>query len=130
MASPPAPFPKAIASLDFASSFWKLLLSITLRRLTVPKLELGTSIPTADLPGMGASILMVGDANARARSLEREVILSTLTLVRETSSILSLILPFSSFSLTSLVFTSQPGSISNCVTVGPTLIWMTFASTP
>ena len=91
---------------------------------------MGTSMPTIDLPGTGASIRMLGAARARARSLASEVIRSTLTLVLDTSSCLTLTLPSLSFSLTSFILRSQPGSTPNWVTVGPAFICTTLASTP
>ena len=103
---------------------------MTPRKLTVPKEVLGTSMPTTGLPGTGASMRIVGAASASARSLASEVILSTLTRVRETSSSLSPASPFSSLPLTFLVFISQPGSMPNWVTVGPTFICTTLAFTP
>ncbi|MBA7624031.1 hypothetical protein ES703_31435 [subsurface metagenome] len=130
IASPPAPLPSARASLDLASTFWKLLVSITPRRLTTPEIVLGTSMPTTDLPGTGASILILGAARARARSLASAVILSTLTLVLDTSSSLTLTLPSLSLSFTSFILLSQPGSTPNWVTVGPAFICTTLASTP
>ena len=128
--SPPAPLPIARAKCDRASSFWKALVSITPRKLTEVALVLGTSIPTMDLPGTGASIRMLGAARARARSLAREVIRSTFTRVLETSSRVIVTSPFLSFSLLSLCFRSQPGSTPNWVTVGPAFICTTLASTP
>ena len=130
MASPPAPLPRPRARDERVSIFWKALVSITPRRLTTPEVALGTSIPTMDLPGTGASILMLGEARARARSLASEVILSTFTLVRETSFLLMLVRPSLSFSLISFTRRSQPGSMPNWVTVGPAFIWTTRASTP
>ena len=59
---------------------------MTPRRLTMLETVLGTSMPTMDLPGTGASMRMVGAARASARSLASEVMRSTLTRVRETSS--------------------------------------------
>ncbi len=103
---------------------------MTLRKLTVLKTILGTSMPTTDLPGTGASILILGAASASARSLDSDVIRSTLTLVRETSLVVTWMLPSLSFWRTSFVLRSQPGSTPNWVTVGPAFIWTTLASTP
>ena len=61
-------------------------------------------MPTADLPGIGASMRMWVAARAMASSLERPSILLTLT--------------------------PTSGRSSNLVTVGPTLAWITLAMTP
>ncbi|MBA7640798.1 hypothetical protein ES703_48469 [subsurface metagenome] len=113
MASPPAPLPRASAIVVLACSFWKTLVSTTPRRLTKSEVVLGTSMPIKVFPGTGASILIVGAARASAMSLARELILSTLTLVLDTSSSLICRLPSRSLSLTSLYFLSQPGSTPN-----------------
>src|SRR3990172_2235596 len=128
--SPPAPLPRLIAISERALTFWNEAVSITLRRVTVPVVVLGTSMPTTDLPGTGASILMVGAASASDRSLARDAMRSTLTLVRDTSSCLITTLPSSSLSLMSFILRSQPGSTPNWVTAGPTFISTTLASTP
>src|SRR4030042_760697 len=128
--SPPAPLPNARAILDLETNFWNALVSTTPRRLTISEVMLGTSTPIYDLPGTGASILMVGAARAKARSLANEFILSTFTLVLDISSRLIWMFPSRSLSLISLYLVSQPGSTPNCVTVGPALICTTLASTP
>src|SRR5699024_9307134 len=57
----------------------KLWLSKMLRMLTDDRLRLGTSMPTAGLPGMGASMRMSATARFRARSSAREVMRLILT---------------------------------------------------
>ena len=57
----------------------KLWLSKMLRMLTEARLRLGTSMPTAGLPGMGASIRMSATARLRARSSARDVMRLILT---------------------------------------------------
>ncbi len=111
---------------------------MTLRSVTSDFDVFGTSMPTTGLPGTGASMRIAGAASASARSLASDVICWTRTRVRDTSSVCVLGVP--SLSITTLfsrsrsvtvrVLTSQPGSMPNCVTVGPSLIWTTRASTP
>ena len=84
--SPPAPLPRATASFDLACIFWNDVLSMTLLNATEPNAEFGTSIPTMDLPGIGASMRMLGAASASARSLPSAVMRSTRILVLDTSS--------------------------------------------
>ena len=67
-------------------------------------LSFGTSIPTAERPGIGASIRTSLAANAKAISLCKFTIL--------------------------LTFTPCAGCTSYCVTAGPILICVTLASTP
>ncbi len=81
----------------------------------------GTSIPTIDSPGTGASILKLGAARANAKSFSLATILSTFTRVplSLSSSKLSSSL---SFFLGLLVFLVQPGVSPYIVTVGPGFI--------
>ena len=78
--------------------------SITSLKNTDSHTLLGTSIPTAALPGIGASILILLAAKFNAISSDKLTILLTLTPVFGVSSYL--------------------------VTVGPLVIFVTFASTP
>ncbi len=78
---------------------------------------MGTSMPTMERPGTGASIRMGEAARAKARSLARAVILLTRTFLRCTSS------PAPAVSM-------YPGLTPNWVTAGPWLISTTFAGTP
>ena len=136
--SPATLLPRASASLERPASRWNAVLSITLRRATSDVVTLGTSMPTTGLPGTGASIRMEGVARARARSLASDVIWLTRTRVRETSSVFTFGWPLRSKmgrpepsrSWTVRVLISQPGSMPNCVTVGPSFICATSASTP
>src|SRR3989338_10102497 len=53
--------------------------SIISRKLTVLEIELGTSMPIADLPGMGMIRRMLWAFSAKARSSDKEAIELTLT---------------------------------------------------
>lgn len=81
--------------------FWNSSLARTSLRGTGIILLFGISIPTADLPGIGASMRICVAASAIASSFDKPSILLTLT-------------PISGLS-------------SNLVTVGPTLALITFA---
>src|SRR5699024_11966941 len=78
--------------------------SISSLKPTVAGAWLGTSIPTKDFPGIGASIRIPLAAKARAKSSARWVILAT--------------------------FTPVAGFNSYSVTDGPRLTFSTVASTP
>ncbi|CDD80968.1 putative uncharacterized protein [Dialister sp. CAG:357] len=95
-------FPKATRICPFP--FWNSSLARTSLRGTGIILLFGISIPTADLPGIGASMRICVAASAIASSFDKPSILLTLT-------------PISGLS-------------SNLVTVGPTLALITFAPTP
>ena len=72
--------------------------------VTMETSEFGTSIPTADFPGIGASIRMSFAAKARAKSSLKPTIL--------------------------LTFTPISGYTSYFVTAGPLCTFVTFAFTP
>ena len=76
-AFPPTSFPSA--TLSFELLFWNSSLSITSLSPTICFSAFGTSIPTACLPGIGASILMVSAAKFKAISSAKLAILLTLT---------------------------------------------------
>ncbi len=94
--------PKAKASFEGKS--WNISLSKTLLNDTDCDSLLGTSIPTAAFPGIGASIRIPDAAKFNAISSAKFTIL--------------------------LTFTPWLGESSYLVTVGPLLICITFASTP
>ena len=94
--------PRAKAS--FEGKFLNCSDSSTVLRYTDWGSLLGTSIPTAAFPGMGASILMPLAARLSAMSSARFTIL--------------------------LTFTPWLGETSYLVTVGPLFICITLASTP
>ena len=72
---PMTSFPTTMDSGDV--SFMKLVVSKSSFIDTISLLSLGISIPTADRPGMGASIRTAAAAKARAISFERATILFT-----------------------------------------------------
>ncbi len=94
--------PRATESLLF--EVWKALDCTRSLMRTELRERLGTSMPTAALPGIGASILTPVAARFRAKSSEREVIL--------------------------LIFTPAAGCISYRVTDGPRQISIIFVLTP
>ena len=100
--SPSIPLPSPNETLDVAS--WNASDSIISRSETVSVTLFGTSIPTADLPGIGASILIDFAAKLSAISSASLSILLTLT--------------------------PTLGCNSYLVTVGPLVTFVTFASTP
>ena len=101
--SPPLPSPSGTGNAAvFVNSFHSGA-SITDRRVTSVGWEFGTSIPTTDSPGTGASNLRLGEASARAMSFSRASIVST----RTRCPVLSSDRPF------------QPGLSPYIVTVGP-----------
>src|SRR3990167_5272265 len=61
-----------------SGEFLNLEFSIRVRRRTTVRTLLGISMPTRDLPGMGASIRMGWAAKAKAKSLERAVMRASL----------------------------------------------------
>ena len=138
LGSPETLFPSASVKRDRMAARLNGADSTTLRSVTSAAVRLGTSIPTNGLPGTGDSMRSDGAASASAKSFESAVIWLTRTRVRETSSSLvfglpsrsSTSLPVASRSWIRFVFTSQPGSIPNCVTVGPSFTCTTFALTP
>ena len=74
---PSISLPTANVSLPFAPLY--SLLSISSLKATVSLWSLGTSIPTAALPGTGASILTLVAARLRAISSDKPRIFETLT---------------------------------------------------
>lgn len=101
-ASPVISRPKPICNFD--PGLLCCFESITSRKETIATSELGTSIPMADFPGIGASILISFAAKASARSSFRLTILLTLT--------------------------PTSGWTSYFVTAGPRCTWVTLAFTP
>ena len=95
-------FPKAQATLNLLSKN-SLDSTISLKKTGVCSL-FGTSIPMADFPGIGASILTPLAANPKAISSAKLTIL--------------------------LTFIPALGWSSNLVTDGPFVTWSIFASTP
>ncbi|MNW68419.1 hypothetical protein D3C74_471860 [compost metagenome] len=77
MVCPEISRPKAIDNLDSAS--WKIWVSMTSRMVTTDTSGLGTSIPMADLPGIGASIRISLAARASAISSVRFTMRLTFT---------------------------------------------------
>ncbi len=77
MILPPISFPTANVTGDF--DLVNSSLSSSSLKPTEPGSGFGTSMPTADLPGIGASILMLCAARLNLRSSARFVILLTLT---------------------------------------------------
>ena len=130
--------PSAIGSALFSSALRYSLDSSRPRKATTLVSPFGTSMPITGRPGTGASTRIDGAESASARSLARRVMRFTRTRVRPTSSDFVIGWPSSSSSgLPSAprsaiwrVLISQPGSMPNCVTVGPRLISATRASTP
>ena len=94
------PMANAIGDLDF----WKGSLSIISRNKTVAVFLFGISMPTADLPGMGASICTAFAASASAMLSARLVIL--------------------------FILMPGPGCNSNRVMTGPTDMLTIFVSIP
>ena len=74
---PAISFPAANAIIDWL--FLNASFSISSLKYTLPASLLGTSIPIADLPGIGASILMSAAARLSLISSASETILLTLT---------------------------------------------------
>ena len=72
---PEISLPIAIVLVDFA--FWNSGLSMISRSSTVAVSLFGTSMPTADLPGIGASMRTRAAASAKARSSAKAAILLT-----------------------------------------------------
>ena len=101
-ASPPTFFPNANANFDLW--FTNSSVSIISRKCTTSFSLFGISIPTACLPGIGASILMLSAAKLNAISSARFAILFTLT--------------------------PSAGFTSYRVIAGPTETFSTFADTP
>ena len=93
--------PKATVVFDFF--LLNSVVSSTSRIGTGEGFEFGISIPIADFPGIGASILTPGAARLKAISSDSPVIFETLT--------------------------PNPGCSSNLVTDGPWVIFIIFAST-
>ena len=87
--------------------------SITSRRATTETSGLGTSMPTSDLPGIGASMRRVRASIASARSFAAADMRLTLTFISR---------PFGPV--------TTRGSMPNCVTTGPRLISMTLTGSP
>ena len=100
--SPATSFPNAKASLDLC--FWNLSVSNISLKCTISFSLFGISIPTACLPGIGASILMLSAAKFNAISSAKFAILLTRT--------------------------PSAGLISYLVIAGPTDTFSTFAETP
>ena len=75
--SPAASRPTANANFDLAS--WNFLSAIISLNATISFSLFGISIPTACLPGIGASILILSAARLSAISSARFAILLTLT---------------------------------------------------
>ena len=104
--------------------------SMTARAATVAEMRLGTSMPTTDSPGTGASMRRLGAASASARSFSRAMMLSTRTRLPGSSGcsaaspLTSRARPFGRR------FRCQPGTRPNIVTVGPGRISATRTSTP
>ena len=96
--------PRAMVKGELSFAFWKASDSITPRKATSETSLFGTSIPTTERPGTGASIRIGALAKAKAKSLSKEVILLTLTFLCLSPS------PRPSI---------YPGSTPNWVTVGP-----------
>ena len=84
---PETPEPRAIGSGDLPAVFANSRDSSTLRSVTTAELAFGTSMPTTERPGTGASMRSAGAASASARSFCSAVIglRFTRTRVRETS---------------------------------------------
>ena len=102
---------------------------MTPRRVTDAGRALGTSIPTREAPGIGASMRRLGAAKASARSLSRATMLSTLT--RVLSSLLSCeASPSAFFPFACRDRLTQPGTSPNMVTTGPIFTSATFTSMP
>ena len=99
---PPISLPTVNARLLL--KFLNSSVSIRSPKSTAALSLLGTSIPTAALPGMGASILISGAASASLISSLSDVMVFT--------------------------FTPWSGKSSYLVTVGPTLASVTFTPTP
>ena len=93
--------PNAIGSE--ARAVWYSRVSISLRNQTSSAVGLGTSTPTAPRPGIGATMRILCARIARARSLARFA--------------------------NCLTFTPDDGSISNCVTTGPVVRFISVPST-
>ena len=94
-------------------------------------------MPTKEAPGIGASILKLGAANAKAKSFSLATILSTLTRVLSSTLVIiglprssSAALPSALRSLTFFDFLFQPGTKPNIVTTGPGLTSSTVTSIP
>ena len=87
------------------------------RKRTTSTREFGTSIPTKERPGTGATIRKRCAERAKDKSFCREAICATRTFMRCSSSPL---LPLS----------IKPGSTANCVIAGPTRKPITFAGMP
>ena len=102
MQSPPTFLPRPTEILDFA--FWNSLDSRTSRSSTGLDLSLEISMPTAALPGIGASIRRDFALRLRAKSSCRDT-------MRE-------------------ILTPGAGLTSNRVTVGPLIMFSTVADTP
>ncbi len=94
--------PRQIVSFDF--DFSKLFETIISFSLTVSLVSFGSSIPIAAFPGIGATILMLIERRARARSSVSPTIL--------------------------LIFIPGAGSYSKVVITGPGKIVATFPCTP
>jgi hypothetical protein len=67
------------ATFKGESKSWNSFVSMTARSATREILSLGTSMPTMERPGTGASMRIGAAARASARSLERALILLTRT---------------------------------------------------
>ena len=138
ISAPATPEPRAIGRLRRPSASRYAADSSIPRSETTEVRAFGTSSPTTDLPGTGASMRSAGAASASARSCWSAVMRLTRTRVRDSSISLRrgwpsssrMGLPSASRSSTVLVRTFQPGSTPNCVTAGPSLICVTAASTP
>ena len=102
MACPLISLPKATVNFDLL--FWKASLSSTSRKPTIVVDLLGTSIPTAAFPGIGASMRTPATAILKAISSARLIIL--------------------------LTFTPAAGRNSYCVIAGPQLTFTIFPFTP
>ena len=126
-----------MGSAPLDRSFAKASLSTMERSVTTSGCVFGTSSPTKDSPGTGASKRMLRAARARARSFSLERMLSTFTLVFSSTCLFTgrpfssrMGFPCSSLSTTSRVRRTQPGTSPNWVTTGPGLTSSTFTSTP